>query len=264
MPEAAATTNHDDIRRWAEARGARPAIIRTAQGQGGILRFDFGDDDARLAEVSWDEFFRMFDDNQLAFLRQEETVSGQPSRFFKFIDRNTSSGVNHNAEMQEESAMNSDRDETAYEPEIERESNKGMGRRQDYRQDRGGAGMDEMEASMAGDQMGEEQRPPRRATARRAAAKRSSTSSKRISTRSSPSRGSSGSAKRGSPARKSGSRKTASAGRSSSRSGTRKPASRKAPAKKSAAKRSSSSRRSSTTSSSRSRAAKRPPARRSR
>jgi hypothetical protein len=264
MPDATTTTNHDEIRRWAEARGGRPAIIRTGQASGGVLRFDFGNDDARLAEVSWEEFFRLFDENRLALLRQEETVSGQQSRFFKFVDRNTSSGLNHDAEMQGETAMNSDRDETAHAPESEMESDKGTGRRQDTGQDRRGAGMDEMEDGMAEDRMNEEQRPPRRAAARRPATKRSSTSSKRTSTRSSSSRASSGSAKRGSPARKSGSRKTASASRSLSRSGARKTASRKAPAKKSAAKRTSGSRRGSASSSSRGRSAKRAPAKRSR
>jgi hypothetical protein len=44
MSEAKVTTDHETIRRWAEARGGRP---RSVEGTGkkddpGLLRFDFG------------------------------------------------------------------------------------------------------------------------------------------------------------------------------------------------------------------------------
>jgi hypothetical protein len=87
MSQATTTTDHDEIRRWAEERGGRPSLVRTGRGKGGILRFDFGEDDEKLEETSWDEFFEVFDNNNLAFLHQDQIGSGQTSRFFKFVAR---------------------------------------------------------------------------------------------------------------------------------------------------------------------------------
>ena len=60
MSQARTVTDHDEIRRWAEKRGGRPSVVRTGKGEGGILRFDFGEDDEKLEEIEWDEFFRLF------------------------------------------------------------------------------------------------------------------------------------------------------------------------------------------------------------
>jgi hypothetical protein len=84
-----ATTDHDEIRRWAEARGARPARVKgTGSGDDpGLLRFDFGEPEERLEPISWDEFFKAFDENNLALLHQDTTADGSESRFFKFVSR---------------------------------------------------------------------------------------------------------------------------------------------------------------------------------
>ena len=37
------TTDHEQIRKWAEERNGRPAVVRTRKEQGGILRIDFGE-----------------------------------------------------------------------------------------------------------------------------------------------------------------------------------------------------------------------------
>lgn len=86
MSEAVTTTNHDKIRRWVEEREGRPAVIRTS-GSGGVLRIDFGEAEANLQEIGWDEFFQIFDDNDLAFLHQDKTSDGGTSRFNKFVER---------------------------------------------------------------------------------------------------------------------------------------------------------------------------------
>lgn len=86
MSSAETLTNHDEIRQWAEARKGRPAKVETS-GEGGILRFDFGEKDEKLTEISWEEFFQIFDDNKLALLAQEETADGKTSRFSKFVAR---------------------------------------------------------------------------------------------------------------------------------------------------------------------------------
>jgi hypothetical protein len=86
MSEAKTTTNHDAIRKWAEARDGYPAVVRTS-GKGGILRIDFGDREDEFEEIEWDEFFQIFDGNKLAFLHQDRTADGGKSRFNKFVER---------------------------------------------------------------------------------------------------------------------------------------------------------------------------------
>ncbi len=86
MSEAKTTTSHDEIRKWAEARGGHPAKVAT-KGEGGILRIDFGEPEDTLEQIEWDEFFRIFDENKLAFLHQEKTKDGATSRFNKFVSR---------------------------------------------------------------------------------------------------------------------------------------------------------------------------------
>ncbi|MEO1987192.1 hypothetical protein [Martelella sp.] len=86
MTQSKTTTDHDEIRRWIEDRNGRPGIVQT-RGVGGILRIDFAEPEESLKPVDWDEFFRVFDRNNLAFLYQEETGDGETSRFNKFISR---------------------------------------------------------------------------------------------------------------------------------------------------------------------------------
>lgn len=83
------TTDHDEIRKWVEARGGRPAAVRQTHSKddGGILRIDFGEKEPELEEISWEEFFRTFDERKLAFLYQDKTKDGKESRFFKFVRR---------------------------------------------------------------------------------------------------------------------------------------------------------------------------------
>jgi hypothetical protein len=89
--EAHTTTDHGVIRDWAEERGGRPATVKATEedGQAGILRIDFGPKDEGLDRISWDEFFRKFDESELAFLYQDETSEGKPSRFHKFVRRSS-------------------------------------------------------------------------------------------------------------------------------------------------------------------------------
>ena len=86
MSEAASTTDHNVIRHWVEARDGRPARVRDT-GNGGVLRIDFDPSDDSLEPIEWDDFFKIFEENGLAFLHQDMTEDGQTSRFNKFIDR---------------------------------------------------------------------------------------------------------------------------------------------------------------------------------
>lgn len=86
MSTSQTTTDHDAIRKWAEDRGGRPAKISTS-GDGGVLRIDFGEPEEEFEEISWDEFFEIFEESGLSFLYQDKTKDGSTSRFNKFIDR---------------------------------------------------------------------------------------------------------------------------------------------------------------------------------
>jgi hypothetical protein len=85
------TTNHDEIRKWAESRGAKPACVKGTGGGGdtGLLRLDFPgySGGESLQEISWDEFFEKFDQQKLALLYQDETSGGQKSNFNKLVRR---------------------------------------------------------------------------------------------------------------------------------------------------------------------------------
>lgn len=48
---------------------------------------DFGEHENDLEPVEWEEFFTIFDDNELAFWHQDITAEGLPSRFNKFVER---------------------------------------------------------------------------------------------------------------------------------------------------------------------------------
>jgi hypothetical protein len=79
------TTHHEVIREWAEARGGRPATVPgTEHGDHlGVLRIDFGETNADLREVSWEEWFDTFDSRRLNFIYQEERSDGNQSTFFR-------------------------------------------------------------------------------------------------------------------------------------------------------------------------------------
>jgi hypothetical protein len=102
MSSSKTTTNHDEIRKWAEARGGKPATVKRTEsdGEAGVLRIDFPGYSGRdsLEEISWEEFFKKFDEKQLAFLYQDETSSGEQSRFFKLVSRETANDKSHKAE----------------------------------------------------------------------------------------------------------------------------------------------------------------------
>lgn len=81
------TTNHEVIRRWAQARDAVPAAVTgTEHGDTpGVLAFDFPPhgDNPDLRPVSWEEWFDTFDRRKLNFLFEERLADGRQSNFFR-------------------------------------------------------------------------------------------------------------------------------------------------------------------------------------
>ncbi|MFG3422030.1 hypothetical protein [Micromonospora sp. NPDC048063] len=81
------TANHDVIRRWAQERGAKPATIAGTEreGRAGVLTFNIPGyrESSRVREITWDEWFRTFDDRKLNLIYQEQLRDGRPSNFFR-------------------------------------------------------------------------------------------------------------------------------------------------------------------------------------
>jgi ferritin-like metal-binding protein YciE len=84
-------TDREEIRQWAEERGAHPSCVRGTGDKGdiGIIRLDFpgfsGED--KLEEISWDEFFEKFEERELALLVQDQTAAGETSNFNKLLSK---------------------------------------------------------------------------------------------------------------------------------------------------------------------------------
>ena len=85
-------TSHEEIQRWAEARGATPAAVKRTGGNDdvGIIRLDFpgysGEDS--LQTIDWDEWFEKFDEQRLALLIEDD----KDSNFNKLVRRNSAGG----------------------------------------------------------------------------------------------------------------------------------------------------------------------------
>ena len=81
------TTSHEVIRRWAQARKAKPATIAGTErdGRAGVLTFNFPGwrEGGRLRQITWDQWFKTFDLRRLNFIYQEQRSDGKQSNFFK-------------------------------------------------------------------------------------------------------------------------------------------------------------------------------------
>ena len=83
------TTDHDTIRKWAESKGGKPAAVdRTHSDKDvGLIRIMFPEapnsHHGSLVEITWEEFFREFEDRQLALMFDEKSL------FNKLIGRDT-------------------------------------------------------------------------------------------------------------------------------------------------------------------------------
>lgn len=75
------------IIQWAEERDARPATVeRVSRGdRPRVLRFDFPGfgGGRRLVNISWEEWFKSFDERELVFIYQELLKKGNQSNFFR-------------------------------------------------------------------------------------------------------------------------------------------------------------------------------------
>ncbi len=86
-------TDPEEIREWAEDRGAVPSCVRGTGGRGdtGMIRLDFPgySGEESLEEISWNDWGRKFEENGLALIVQDKTARGQKSNFNKLVKRST-------------------------------------------------------------------------------------------------------------------------------------------------------------------------------
>jgi hypothetical protein len=85
-------TDHDQIREWIEQRGGSPAAAGApGSGRSNVLVIHFPDTgETDVQQVSWDDFFRHFDDQNLALVCEIEDVDDprdDTSRDFEFVLR---------------------------------------------------------------------------------------------------------------------------------------------------------------------------------
>ena len=92
------TTDHGEIRRWAEERGATPAAVIVTENDDdpSMIGLDFPgySGEGSLEQISWDEWFKKFNEHNLVLLYQEHTAGGEKSNFNKIISRETAEEVN--------------------------------------------------------------------------------------------------------------------------------------------------------------------------
>jgi hypothetical protein len=83
------TTDHKTIRKWADSHGGKPAAVdRTHRNDDvGIIRVMFPkaphSEHENLVEISWEEFFKEFDERKLALIYDPDGM------FSKLVSRDS-------------------------------------------------------------------------------------------------------------------------------------------------------------------------------
>jgi hypothetical protein len=87
------TTDRETIQKWVEARGGWPAEVKNTSGPArtGILRIDFPgySGEGELQRIEWDDFFKKFEEANLALVYDDETAGGEKSNFNELVGRAT-------------------------------------------------------------------------------------------------------------------------------------------------------------------------------
>lgn len=87
MADEKKTTDHKEIQQFAENRDMRPAAVKTDAADGGqhLIRLmqpsSAQSENDNLKEISWDDWFKDFDQNKLALIYDED------SNFNKLVSR---------------------------------------------------------------------------------------------------------------------------------------------------------------------------------
>jgi hypothetical protein len=79
------TIDHDEIRRWVESRRGTPAFALIKNTR--VPMIDFASGLSFIMNVSWEEWFQVFDQERHAFVCKETCDDGLQSRFYQLIPR---------------------------------------------------------------------------------------------------------------------------------------------------------------------------------
>jgi hypothetical protein len=121
-------TDHDSIRRWADEHGARPAcVMGTGDGSDvGMIRLDFegysGEDS--LQQIGWDDWFRKFDESQLALIVDDRGTAPNFNKLVRRDDEDGAGGRNANPtgrSRRQSAAPTGQEEETEEEDDVEDE-----------------------------------------------------------------------------------------------------------------------------------------------
>jgi hypothetical protein len=78
-------TDHEAVRSWIEQHGGQPMVVAGTAGDDGadgvgVLKIEFGEaHDESLVPLSWDEFFRRFDEAGLALVHGDDNGRSPPA-----------------------------------------------------------------------------------------------------------------------------------------------------------------------------------------
>lgn len=88
------TSDHSEIKRWAEKRGGKPAIIdhpiARADKLGIRIEFPGETHEVLMSETrpaSWDEFFSIFEDQKLLLSYDDDPQGSDPTEWYHFEKR---------------------------------------------------------------------------------------------------------------------------------------------------------------------------------
>jgi hypothetical protein len=88
------TSDHNEIRKWAESRGGKPMIIdhpiARADKLGIRIEFPGETHEVLMSETrpaSWDEFFKIFEDQGLLFAYDDDPIITDPTMWYHFEKR---------------------------------------------------------------------------------------------------------------------------------------------------------------------------------
>jgi hypothetical protein len=82
------TTNFHIIKKWVEERGGKPARIRTNVSELTGLRIFYPQiAEPGLEQITWNQFFDVFAEDNLAFMYQANVDEHNQSTFYKLVRR---------------------------------------------------------------------------------------------------------------------------------------------------------------------------------
>lgn len=89
--ELKTTDNHNTIRNWVEERNGEPATVDgivDESNSGKMLRINFHNHkDESLDSISWDVFFKIFDENNFKLRYDERIIDGKKSDYYQFVKK---------------------------------------------------------------------------------------------------------------------------------------------------------------------------------